>query len=95
MTTMIIKTNNEKEITCPSGKVGYKSKGKAEAAIRTINNNNSGDRLRAYYCKECGEWHLTSSHVIESRMLRKSFAQYNRLEKKAQDKMILQINGLA
>jgi len=93
--TIKFNTNNGKEITCSSGKVGFKSKRKAEAAIRTINNNSGGDRLRAYYCKECGQWHLTSSHVIESRMLKKSFAQYNRLEKKAQDKRILQVNGLA
>lgn len=92
---MKFKVNTQKEITCSSGKVGFKSKRKAEAAIRTINNNSGGDRLRAYYCKECGQWHLTSSHVIESRMLKKSFAQYNRLQKKAQDKKILQINGLA
>ena len=87
--------NTEKEITCSSGKVGYKSKNASERAIRSILLNNRSGRLRAYYCKECGEYHLTSSHVIESRMLMKEFNQYDRSEKKSQDMMILQSYGLA
>ena len=85
----------EKEITCPSGKVGYKSKNAAERAIRTIQTNDGSGRFRAYYCKECGEFHLTSCHVIESNMLKKSFCQYDRREKKSQDMRILQCYGLA
>ena len=85
----------EKEITCPSGKVGYKSKNAAERAIKSIQAKNKSGRFRAYYCKECGEFHLTSCHIIETRMLMKSFTQYNRLEKKSQDMMILQHYGLA
>ena len=87
-------TNSGKEITCSSGKVGYKSKRKAEAAIRTINGNSGGDRLRAYYCKECGQYHLTSSHIIGSQMLRKSYFCYNRLQKKAEDRLIFQFSGV-
>lgn len=92
---MTHKFNTEKEIICSCGKVGYKSKRKAEAAIRTINSNSGGDRLRAYYCKECGQYHLTSNHIIGSQLLRKSYFCYNRLQKKAEDRLILQFNGLA
>lgn len=89
------KINTEKEITCSSGKVGYKSKNAAERAIKCILANNRSGRFRAYYCKECGEYHLTSSQVIESRMLMKNFTQYDRTEKKYQDMRILQCYGLA
>ena len=89
------RVDTEKEITCSSGKVGYKSKRAAERAIKCIQANSKSERFRAYYCKECGRYHLTSCHVIEYRMLMKSFTQYNRLEKKSQDLMILQSYGLA
>ncbi len=86
----------EKEITCPSGKVGYKSKNKAEHAVRTIQTNSCrSERFRAYYCKECGEYHLTSCHITGPNMLKKSFYQYDRREKKLQDMMILQAVGIA
>ncbi len=86
----------EKEITCPSGKVGYKSKNKAENAIRSIQINSSrSGRFRAYYCKECGEYHLTSCHITGPNMLKKSFCQYDRREKKMQDMMIFQAVGIA
>ena len=91
---MEYKVDDQKEITCSSGKVGFKSKRSAERAIRCINSHNGGDRLRAYYCKECGQYHLTTNHIIESRMLKKSYYCYNRLQKKAEDRMILQFSGV-
>lgn len=87
--------DKEKEITCPSGKVGYKSKNAAERAVRCIQNNCRSERFRAYYCKECGEYHLTSCHISETKMLRKSFTRYNRSEKKYNDMMILRGYALA
>ena len=86
------RTDKEKEITCSSGKVGYKSKNAAERAVRCIQNNCRSERFRAYYCKECGEYHLTSCH---SKILRKSLTQYNRSEKKYNDMMILRGYALA
>ena len=85
----------EKEITCPCGKVGYKSKRKAEAAIRLIQNNSHSERYRAYYCKECHKWHITSCHIIGENLIKKPFCQYNRLDKKAQDREILMAYGIA
>lgn len=82
----------EKEITCSCGKVGYKSKNKAENAVRTIQINSRSARFRAYYCKECGEYHLTSCHITD---VKKSFCQYNRSVKKLQDMMIFQAVGIA
>lgn len=85
----------EREITCPSGKIGYKSKRAAERAIRCIQTNCRSERFRAYYCKECGEFHLTSCHLTGPQIIKKSFAQYNRLEKKYQDTAIYKEYGLA
>lgn len=85
----------EKEITCSCGKVGYKSKNKAENAVRTIKINSRSGRFRAYYCKECGEYHLTSCHITDGNLLKKSLCQYDRSEKKLQDMMIFQAVGIA
>ena len=47
------------------GKVRYPTKGKAEAAVRTI--KRKGDKgtavrpMRSYRCERCGKYHLSSN----------------------------------
>lgn len=49
-----------------SRKIGYSSKGKAEAAVREMRKRNRGriacKRIRAYECQNpfCGQWHITT-----------------------------------
>ena len=86
--------NNENEITCPTGKVCFKTKGEIKRYIDARNKRYGGDRFRFYYCTRCGCYHLTTNHVIETKMLMKSVSHYNRLQKKAEDCRILQINGI-
>jgi hypothetical protein len=53
--------SEERELRRPrcgtSGKVCFPSHQAAKGRMRSIR---SGDPLRAYFCKDCGSWHLTS-----------------------------------
>lgn len=47
-------------IELPCRKAMYNSKEEAEDMIRFINENRITREIRAYKCKVCGFWHLTS-----------------------------------
>ena len=80
---------------CPiCGKVVFKTKGEINAYIKSRNKRKSGDSLRAYYCKECRCWHLTS-HANLGLELYKETIKYNRLRKKVEDRRIFLSVGLA
>lgn len=86
---------NNKEIECPTGKCYFSSKGAIERYIQNRNKRNGGDRYRGYYCKVCGGYHLTTSNVIEVKMLMKAVNCYNRLDKKSEDSRLMRLYGLA
>lgn len=46
---------------CPSLKIGYPTKGEADAALRRIQATTHGAHreCRTYPCAACGEWHTT------------------------------------
>lgn len=57
--------------TCPSGKIGYKKKEDAEYALLMCNRskqNGYEDRKEkyVYFCKLCGQFHLTSHDQLPS-----------------------------
>ena len=83
------------EITCPTGKVCFKTKREIKYYIDIRNRRKGGDRFRYYYCPICGCYHLTSRIITGDRMLQKHASKYNRLQKKAVDLRIYQLNGLA
>lgn len=46
---------------CPSGKVTYDHKKRAQHAVQTLHQHHKfGKRWRAYRCRLCGHWHLTT-----------------------------------
>ena len=77
---------NNKEIECPTGKCYFSSKGEIERYIKNWNKRNG---------PQCGGYHLTTNHVIESKMLMKAVNCYNRLDKKSEDSRLMRLYGLA
>lgn len=56
---------------CSTGKVAYENRSIAKEALRRIQSRFHGRRkgkrrlangLFVYHCKECGQWHLSSTH---------------------------------
>lgn len=46
---------------CPSGKVSYPHKKRARHAVEVLHQHHRyGKRWRAYRCRLCGRWHLTT-----------------------------------
>lgn len=48
-------------MTCPTGKVTYATAAKAWREVGKICKWAHTHQARAYRCKACGQWHLTSS----------------------------------
>lgn len=48
--------------TCVTGKAGYEDKKAAQTVINLVKKGKHRDKIpkRAYWCKECRHWHLTS-----------------------------------
>lgn len=63
---------------CSSGKVAYTSMRSAKISATTISTHNGSERrMRAYFCNECGCYHLTS-HTFDNGVIYKSLNKYNR-----------------
>lgn len=45
---------------CVTGKVAYTHKKTAQAAVETLHRYHRGKRFRAYRCRLCNRWHLTT-----------------------------------
>ena len=52
-------TTFSRQFDCPSGKITYPSLRWAEKFAQQVNRTHR-HRVRAYFCPECGGWHLTS-----------------------------------
>lgn len=49
---------NERQRTCPSGKIRYPNKLGAKIAVASLERHGKGRRI--YKCPDCFGWHLTS-----------------------------------
>lgn len=87
--------NKENEITCPTGKVCFRTKAEIRNFIRVRNSIHGGKGYKYHYCTECGCWHLTTHTVQGDYMLKKHAKHYNRLEKKRIDRSIYELCGIA
>jgi hypothetical protein len=52
-----VRGSSGRDDVCPTGKVGYSSRGIARKALKTIGRKD----MRAYLCDACHLWHLTSA----------------------------------
>lgn len=72
---------------CSSGKTAYKTLNQAICASVTIaiKKARGSKKMRAYYCSECGHYHLTSHPSRENHEIYKNGHKYNRLKAKIND----------
>lgn len=54
------------DVTCPTGKVGHRSRAAARRAAINAAIARTHHRLRSYHCPDCHRWHLSSAPPIRA-----------------------------